>query len=83
MRVTITQLRKDLYKLTDRAIQGESVEFTYKGVILKVVAGKKLSKLTRLAAAEPAAGVDFNYAAAKKEMRKAMWKEIEEDWAEI
>ncbi len=49
MSVTATQLRKDLYQTLDRAIQGESVEISYKGatILLQPAAGSKLSRAVR------------------------------------
>lgn len=47
MRVTATQFRKDLFKLMERALQGEAVEVAYKGSTVRVASGGSHSKLGR------------------------------------
>ena len=49
MKVTATQLRQDIYNILDKVAEtGESVEVERKGVLFKIVAEKKPSKLARL-----------------------------------
>ena len=50
--VTITQFRQKLFQFADQALKGETVEFTHKGVVFKVVPETKKSKLSRLTAIE-------------------------------
>jgi len=45
---TITQFRKDLFQMADRALNGENVAFTYRGVVFQVMPEKKKSKLENL-----------------------------------
>jgi antitoxin (DNA-binding transcriptional repressor) of toxin-antitoxin stability system len=53
MRVTPTELRKNIYALLDRVIEtGEPLEIDRKGVTLEVVAPKPSSKLSKLEAAK-------------------------------
>ena len=47
MRVTATQFRKDLFKLLEQALQGETVEVAYKGSTVRVSASGSTSKLGR------------------------------------
>ena len=48
--ITATVMRKNLFQVLDRALQGETVEIVYKGSKLRVVspvAGSKLSRAVR------------------------------------
>ena len=45
--MTATVMRKNLFRVLDRAIQGETVEVVYKGAKLRVVAPADGSKLSR------------------------------------
>ncbi len=49
MAVSATQLRKDLFQTLDRALQGETIDVSYKGetILLKPKSGARLSKLVR------------------------------------
>lgn len=82
MQVTITKLRKDLFKLVDQALGGASLQFIYKGVIFSIVPERKaskLAKLTRQTIVAPKAELDQANRALFKEM-EAEW---EKDWAEL
>jgi antitoxin (DNA-binding transcriptional repressor) of toxin-antitoxin stability system len=46
--VTITHLRQNLLKLIDSVLKGEVLEFTHKGVMLRIVPEVQPSKLARL-----------------------------------
>lgn len=48
MRVSTTELRKNLFQLVDRALQGEPIEVTHKGRLLRLVPEDKPSKIARL-----------------------------------
>jgi hypothetical protein len=48
--MTATVMRKNLFQVLDRAIQGETIEIVYKGSTLRVTypsAGSKLSRAVR------------------------------------
>ena len=45
--MTATVMRKNLFNVLDRAIQGETVEIAYKGSTLRVVTPSDGSKLAR------------------------------------
>jgi antitoxin (DNA-binding transcriptional repressor) of toxin-antitoxin stability system len=82
MQVTITKLRKDLFKLVDQALGGASLQFTYKGVVFSIVPERRVSKLanlTRQTIVTPQAELDQANRALFKEM-EAEW---EKDWAEL
>ena len=48
MSLTITKARQNLFALADAAARGERVEFAYKGTKFRLVAERKVSKLSRL-----------------------------------
>ncbi len=82
MRVTITKLRRDLFRLVDRALEGESVEFTHKGVVFQIVpetVPDKLARLTRQTVVAP--GGEFSQAG--KDLLEEMEAEWQKDWAEL
>ena len=80
MLVTITEFRRSLFQLADRALQGEPVEFTHKGIVFKVIPEIPTSKLSRLTKESVvASGATLDTAELLKEM-EAEW---EKDWSEI
>jgi antitoxin (DNA-binding transcriptional repressor) of toxin-antitoxin stability system len=80
MAVTITEFRKNLFRLADQALEGEPVEFIHKGVLFKVTPETRPSKLSRLTK-EPvvAPGADLE----TEELLKEMEAEWRKDWSEI
>jgi antitoxin (DNA-binding transcriptional repressor) of toxin-antitoxin stability system len=82
MKVTITRLRQDLFKLVDRSLAGESLEFVHKGVVFRIVPETKPSKLSRLVGQKVVAH-RANLADTKKKLLKEMEAEWEKDWAEL
>ncbi len=75
MEVTITKLRQDLFNLADRALSGELVKFTHRGVVFTLVPETKPSKLARLVKQDVvAAKPDIDSAA------PALFKEMEAEW---
>lgn len=81
MKVTITKLRQNLFELVDRALEGETVEFTYKGRRIRVVPEEKPSKLSKLAGQPVVARGSL--AGARKDLLREMESEWKEDWAEL
>jgi antitoxin (DNA-binding transcriptional repressor) of toxin-antitoxin stability system len=82
MQVTITRLRQDLFKLADRALAGEPVKFTYKGVVFSLAPESKhskLSNLTKQTVVASKAEID----AASSDLLKEMEAEWEKDWSEL
>ncbi len=82
MTATITQFRKELFQLADQAMNGEIVQFTYRGVVFKVTPEKKHSKVEKLVG-QPviAEGIDLEQAG--KEMKAAMEAEWLDDWSQL
>lgn len=82
MTATITQFRKELFQLADQAMNGEIVQFTYRGVVFKVTPEKKHSKVEKLVG-QPviAEGIDLEQAG--KEMKAAMEAEWLNDWSQL
>jgi antitoxin (DNA-binding transcriptional repressor) of toxin-antitoxin stability system len=77
MQVTITKLRQELFRLVDRALEGEPVQFSHKGVIFRIVpetAPDKLSRLTRQTVLAPIVPER------EPEHVEAEWQR---DWAEL
>jgi antitoxin (DNA-binding transcriptional repressor) of toxin-antitoxin stability system len=48
MKLSSTEFRKDLFKICERALRGESVEVLHKGRSLRLVPSEKLTKISRL-----------------------------------
>jgi prevent-host-death family protein len=82
MRVTITKLRQNLFRLMDQALEGEPVEFTHNGVLFQIVpetVPDKLARLTRQTVVAP--GGDASQAG--KDLLEEMEAEWQKDWAEL
>lgn len=82
MKVTITKLRQDLFRLMDSVREGEPLEFSYKGTVFHVVPEAKpakLAKLTRQTVVERSGDLE----AASRAMFAEMQAEWEKDWAEL
>ena len=80
MAVPITQFRRELFQLADKALEGQSVEFIHKGVVFKVMPETRASKLSRLThetVLAPEANLDTT------ELFNEMQEEWEKDWSEI
>ena len=80
MEVNITRFRSELFDLMNRALNGEEIHVTHRGVLVRLVpegSHDRLSRITPLQVIHPTAGVSD--AAWKDEMREA-W---ERDWADL
>ena len=86
MRVTITEFRHNLFKLVEKVIAGESVEFVHRGTTIRLVVPEgrpsKLDRLTRRQISNPSMS-DMEHQAAERKMQAEMMTEIERDWAEL
>lgn len=81
MQVTISQFRRDLFRLADSAIQGEAVTFIHRGVRFRLVPeieSDPFARITPLQVINP----DFPDLASG-DLQKEMQKEWEEDWADL
>jgi antitoxin (DNA-binding transcriptional repressor) of toxin-antitoxin stability system len=87
MKVTITEFRRNLFKLVERVIAGETVEVVHQGATVRLVIteGSAPSKLRRLTPRQTANAkmTEKQQRAAEKKLQTAMWAEIEKDWAGI
>ena len=82
MTVTITKFRKELFSLVESALAGESVEFTHKGQIIRLVPEKKISKLARLTPMQVINPDGPGLEGADKELFAEMEREWTKDWDE-
>ena len=82
MDVSISQFRRDLFKLVERSAEGETVYVTHRGqrfrIVPEVSARKGLNALTPLEIVNPK-GPDLEDPAWKEEMVR----EWERDWSEL
>ena len=86
MKVTITEFRKNLFRLVERVIAGESVEFTHRGTTIQLVipedSSSKLARLTPRQITNPDM-TEKQHRAAERKMHEEILAEMEKDWAEI
>jgi hypothetical protein len=82
VKVTITRLRQDLFKLAEQALSGEPVEFAYKGVLFKLAPESRPSKLARLTG-QTVVAPDTDFEKAGRALLKEMEAEWEKDWSEL
>lgn len=82
MKTGVTQFRKELFQLADQALQGEQVQFVYRGVVFSVIPETKKSKLDKLIGQPVVApGADLDQAG--KELLAGMEEAWKEDWAAL
>jgi hypothetical protein len=79
---TITQFRRDLFGMADRALKGELVEFVYRGVVFKVTPEQKASKLDKLVG-QPVVAEGLDLEQASRDLFAAMEAEWLKDWSEL
>jgi antitoxin (DNA-binding transcriptional repressor) of toxin-antitoxin stability system len=86
MKVTITEFRRNLFKLVEKVIAGESVEFVHQGTTIRLVVpegrSSKLDRLTPREITNPAM-TEKQSRAAERKMQAEMLAEMEKDWAEL
>jgi len=85
MTVTISDFRKNLFQLVEKALTGDLVEVAYKGRTIRLIAETQGSKLDRLTPAQ-IANPEFSEADQERASRKLvaeMQQEWEKDWAEL
>ena len=82
MRVSVTEFRKDLFKLVERVIAGETVEFVHRGKTIRLVMpetrSSRLDRLTPRQISNPQTSEE-----AEHQLQEEMVAEMEKDWAEI
>lgn len=85
MEVPITQFRRDIFALMNRAAHGEQLSVTYKGerflIIPETAPKTRFDRLTPMQIINP----DYpgTFADAKKQIMEEMEKAWEEDWADL
>jgi hypothetical protein len=79
MAATITQFRKDLFHFAEQALEGNQVEFLYRGVVFKVTPEKKKSKLEKLIG-QPVLAPNADI---EESMLPGMEAEWNKDWSEF
>ncbi|HKW96411.1 MAG TPA: hypothetical protein VJN43_01710 [Bryobacteraceae bacterium] len=82
MRVTITKLRQELFRLADQALDGKPVEFVHKGVVFQITPEAKRPKLANLTA-QKVVVPKANLKRAGRELLKEMTAGWEKDWSEL
>ena len=84
--MTITEFRNNLFKLVEKVIAGESVEFSHRGATIRLIVpegrSSKLDRLTPRQITNPDMTAE-EHRAAERKMQTEMLAEIEKDWAEI
>jgi antitoxin (DNA-binding transcriptional repressor) of toxin-antitoxin stability system len=86
VKVTVTEFRRNLFKLVEKVIAGETVEFVHQGTTVRLVipenSSSKLDRLTPLQISNPDMG-EKKQRMAERKLQAEMWAEIEKDWSEI
>jgi hypothetical protein len=86
MEVPITQFRREIFTLVNKALEGNEVWVSHKGRRLKLVpegkAASRLSRITPMEILNPAS-LDLNDPALKAEMMAEMEKAWESDWSSL
>jgi hypothetical protein len=82
MEVPITQFRKDIFALANRALDGETITFAHKGKRLRVV--PEINPATRFDRLTPLQALDAILPNADEDaaMKAEMQAEWEKDWEE-
>lgn len=86
MRVTITELRRNLFKLVDKVLAGDTVEFVYRNSRIQLIVPENpVSKLDRLTPRQVVNSklTEKEHQAAERKLREDIQAELEKDWAEI
>ena len=85
MQVTVTEFRKNLFKLVEQAIAGESVEFVHQGTAIRLVVPKPQSRLDRLTprVITNSQMTAKQHRAAERRLKAEMLAELERDWADL
>ena len=85
MKVTITEFRKNLFKLVERVVAGETVEFVYQGNTIRLVvpagSSSRLDRLTPRKITNPKL-TEKQHEAVERKMRDEMFAAMKKDWAD-
>jgi len=83
--VTITEFRKNLFKLADKVLEGEQVEILHKGKTIRLVPklqGSKLDRITPAQFCDPELTLE-EYARIKRERLAEMGRLWEKKWSDL
>lgn len=84
--MTITEFRKNLFKLVEKVIAGGSVEFVHRGNTIRLVMpegpSSKLDRLTPRQITNPDM-TDQQHRAVERKLQAEILAEMQKDWAEI
>jgi hypothetical protein len=78
--VTITEFRKNIFQIADLALQGQPVEFTHKGQVIRLIPDQKHSKLSRLTPMQVVNPRTGDLQEAKQDLLAEMEKSWTKDW---
>ena len=81
MKVTSTEFRKNLFQIVERALQGEFVEVTHKGRLVRLVPGDKPGKMSRLIQRDTIHGTPEDLDQGQRQLDIEMRTSWEEKWA--
>ena len=81
MKVTSTEFRKNLFRIVERAAQGEFVEVAHKGRVVRLVPGDKPTKMSRLVQRDTICGTPEDLELAQSQLDTEMRTAWEEKWA--
>jgi prevent-host-death family protein len=84
--VTVTEFRRNLFKLLEKVIAGETVEVTHRGTTIRIVVPERrtsrLERLTPRTVTNPEL-TEAQQLEAERKLRTEMLAEMEKDWAEL
>lgn len=81
VKVTSTEFRKNLFQIVERALRGEFVEVSHKGHSIRLVAGEKPDKLSRLVPRDTIVGTPEDLERGQSELDAEMRGLWEKKWA--
>jgi prevent-host-death family protein len=81
VKVTTTEFRRNLFQLVDRALQGDLIEVTHKGALIRLVPSEKPSKMSRLVPRDTICGTLDDLARGQQELDDEMRTSWEKKWA--
>lgn len=81
MKVTTTELRKNLFRIVERALNGEFIEVAHKGRLVRLVPDDKPGKISRLIPRDTIVGSPEDLDRAQAELDAEMSARWEEKWA--
>jgi prevent-host-death family protein len=81
MKVTSTEFRKNLFQIVERALQGEFIEVSHKGRLVRIVPGEKPAKMSRLIRRETINGTLEDLDRSQQQLDTEMRAAWDDKWA--